>query len=146
MRDFLVLADQFRSTGIVDDDFPLMRDRFDGALTNLLETMPKIICLCGSTRFYDEFQRANFRETMAGNIVLSVGFYPHAEFSKKAHGEDVGITSEEKVSLDELHKRKIDLADEILILNVGGYIGDSTRREIAYASAHGKPNSFFRVG
>jgi hypothetical protein len=99
---------------------------------------PRIVCLCGSTRFYEEFQRANFRETMAGNIVLTVGFYPHAKFSKKAHGEDVGITSEEKVNLDDLHKRKIDLADEILVLNVGGYIGDSTRSEIEYARRTGK--------
>jgi hypothetical protein len=138
VREFLKLAMRFRSTAIVDDDFPRLRDRFDGALSNLLEKMPPTVCLCGSTRFYDEFQRANFRETMAGKIVLSVGFYPHAEFSKKAHGEDVGITPDQKVALDELHKRKIDLADEILVLNVGGYIGDSTRSEIAYAKETGK--------
>jgi len=99
---------------------------------------PIIVCLCGSTRFYEEFQRANFRETMAGKIVLSVGFYPHAEFSKKAHGEGVGITSEQKIALDELHKRKIDLADEVLVLNVDGYIDDSTRSEIEYALKQGK--------
>ena len=138
MREFLYLGTRFRGTQIVDDDFPLMRDRFDAALTSLLETLPRIICLCGSTRFYEEFQRANFRETMAGNIVLSVGFYPHAECSKEAHGEDVGITPAQKTTLDELHKRKIDLADEILVLNVGAYIGDSTRSEIAYAKAQGK--------
>jgi len=99
---------------------------------------PRILCLCGSTRFYEEFHRANFRETMRGHIVLSVGFYPHASSSVAAHGEDVGITPEEKVALDELHKRKIDLADEVLVLNVGGYIGSSTRSEIEYAEAHGK--------
>lgn len=97
---------------------------------------PYIVCLCGSTRFYDEFQRANFRETMAGRIVLSVGFYPHSQ--AKAHGEDVGITPEQKESLDELHKRKIDLADEILVLDVNSYIGSSTRSEIEYAMKHGK--------
>ena len=74
---------------------------------------------------------ANYEETMAGNIVLSVGFYPHS--SQEAHGQEIGITSEQKAALDELHKRKIDLADEILVINVGGYVGESTRSEIAYA-------------
>lgn len=101
-----------------------------------IERVPTIVCLCGSTRFYEEFQRANFRETMAGRIVLSVGFYPHAV--SKAHGEDVGITADEKTRLDDLHKRKIDLADEILVLNVNNYIGDSTRSEIEYAQSTGK--------
>ena len=98
---------------------------------------PKIVCLCGSTRFYEVWQQANFDETCAGNIILSVGFYPHAE--DKAHAAHVGITPEQKVALDELHKRKIDLADEVYVLNVGGYVGDSTRSEIEYARAHGKP-------
>jgi hypothetical protein len=92
---------------------------------------PKIVCLCGSTRFYEEFQRQNYLETMAGNIVLSVGHYPHS--SEQVHGENIGITPEQKIALDELHKRKIDLADEVLILNVGGYIGDSTESERQYA-------------
>lgn len=92
---------------------------------------PTIVCLCGSTRFYDVFQRANFYETMAGKIVLSVGFYPHS--SDRAHGETLGITPEQKQALDQLHMRKIEVADEVLILNVGGYIGESTARELAYA-------------
>jgi len=98
---------------------------------------PRIVCLCGSTRFYDAFQRVNFEETMAGRIVLSVGFYPHTPGA--IHGESFGITEAEKDALDELHKRKIDLADEIYVLNVGGYIGSSTRGEIAYAEALGRP-------
>ncbi len=93
---------------------------------------PTIVCLCGSTRFYRAFQQANFRETMAGRIVLSVGFYAHADV--EAHGETVGITPEQKTALDELHKRKIDLADEILVLDVDGYIGHSTRAEVIYAA------------
>lgn len=106
---------------------------------------PPVVCLCGSTRFYDAFQRANYEETMAGKIVLSVGFYraalaeletgPRHEY----HGENIGCTPEQKIALDELHKRKIDLADEIYVLNVGGYIGESTRSEIEYAEAQGKP-------
>ncbi len=73
---------------------------------------------------------------MEGKIVLSVGFFPHA--TNEMHGGDVGITARQKERLDELHLRKIDLADSILVLNVGGYIGESTRREIDYARAHGK--------
>jgi hypothetical protein len=99
---------------------------------------PRIVCLCGSTRFYDTFQQANYDLTMAGQIVLSVGFYPHAT-TEHGHGEGVGHDSAEKVELDELHKRKIDLADEVYVLNVGGYIGESTRSEIDYAEKLGKP-------
>jgi hypothetical protein len=95
-----------------------------------------IVCLCGSTRFYEAFQDANYRETMAGRIVLSVGFVGHR--AGEIHGEGVGCTPEQKVALDELHKRKIDLADEILVLNVGGYVGESTASEIAYARLLGK--------
>lgn len=76
---------------------------------------PRIVCLCGSTRFYEAFQRANYEETMAGRIVLSVGHYPNAP--DDAHCEKLGCTPEEKAKLDELHKRKIDLADEVLVLN-----------------------------
>lgn len=97
---------------------------------------PRVVVLCGSTRFYDAFQTANYELTMQGVIVLSVGFYPH---NAQVHGEGVGATSEQKVALDELHKRKIDLADEVLVLNVGGYIGDSTRSEIEYAERIGVP-------
>jgi hypothetical protein len=102
----------------------------------LSPNFPTIVCLCGSTRFYQEFQEANYRETMAGNIVLSVGFYPHS--SQIAHGQTLGCDDEQKKKLDELHKRKIDLADEIYVLNVTGYIGSSTRGEIEYAAAQGK--------
>ena len=98
---------------------------------------PKTVCLCGSTRFYDAFQLANYEETMAGNVVLSVGFYPHA--SEQAHGESIGITPEQKEALDWLHKYKIYLSDEVFVLNVGGYIGSSTASEIRFAEILGKP-------
>lgn len=97
---------------------------------------PIIVCLCGSTKFKEAFDEANYNETMAGKIVLSVGFFMHATGNR--HGEHVGCTPKQKIALDELHKRKIDLADEVLILNVGGYIGDSTRSELEYAQQHGK--------
>ncbi len=92
---------------------------------------PTIVCLCGSTRFYEHFQRVNYEETMAGRIVLTVGFYPHSQ--DQAHGETLGITEEQKAQLDELHLRKIDLADEVFVINVDRYVGDSTMSEIAYA-------------
>ena len=101
---------------------------------------PKIICLCGSTRFYQEFMEWNFKFTMQGIIVLSVGFFPHS--TQEAHGDNIGITPQEKSILDELHKRKIDLADEIFVINVGGYIGESTRSEIKYAKKQNKPVKF----
>lgn len=95
---------------------------------------PKVVCLCGSTRFMDAFFAAGWEETLQGRIVLSVGVCAHAEdHGGEALGEPV------KEMLDELHKRKIDMADEVLVLNVGGYIGESTRGEIAYAQAHGIP-------
>ena len=98
---------------------------------------PKIVCLCGSTRFFRQFVEANSRETLKGNIVLSVGCFIHA--ISEAYGAELALTAEQKITLDELHLRKIDMADEVLVLNVGGYIGSSTRDEIAYAKDHGKP-------
>jgi len=95
---------------------------------------PTIVCLCGSTRFMDAFFEAGWQETLAGKIVLSVGVCKHAEHhGAEALGPDV------VKQLDELHLRKIDLADEVLVLNVGGYIGESTANEIAYAKRTGKP-------
>jgi hypothetical protein len=96
----------------------------------------KIICLCGSTRFYEAFQQANYDLTMQGYIVLTVGHYPHSD---GVHGESVGCTPEQKVALDALHIDKVSLADEVFVLNIGGYIGDSTRREIRHAKKHLKP-------
>lgn len=97
------------------------------------EPRPKIVCLCGSTRFMQAFQDANLRETLAGNIILSIGCNTKSD-------EDLiqaGVTIN-KEALDTLHLHKIDLADEVLILNVGGYIGESTLREVNYASRQGK--------
>ena len=98
---------------------------------------PKIVCLCGSTRFKAAFDEVNYQETMAGRVVLSVGFYMHATGNK--HGESVGATDKQKLALDVLHKKKIDLCDEVLVLNVGGYIGDSTRSEVRYAKLMRRP-------
>ena len=96
-----------------------------------LPAIPKIVCLCGSTKFMSAFEKANYEETMMGNIVLTVGALPNS-----VH---IGLSVGEKTKLDELHKRKIDLADEVFVLNVGGYTGESTRSEIAYAVKQSKP-------
>ena len=103
---------------------------------------PEIACLCGSTRYYDQFQQAYYDLTMRGEIVLSVGFYPHAK-AEHGHGEGVGHDSAEKTALDELHKRKIDLADYVLVVSdETGYFGESTKGEIRYAVDRGKPVRF----
>ncbi len=89
----------------------------------------KVITLCGSTRFKEDFERVNRELTLAGNIVISVGCF--------GHSGDV-FTEEQKVMLDDIHKRKIDMADAIYVINKDGYIGSSTRSEIQYALRLGK--------
>lgn len=96
-------------------------------------TKPVIVCLCGSTRFSDAFREANLRETLAGRIVLSIGCDTKSDADLALAGVEIN-----KEALDTLHLFKIDLADEILVLNVGKYIGESTRREIEYARITGK--------
>lgn len=90
-----------------------------------------IVCICGSTRFKQAWIAENARLTGEGNIVLAVGLW--------GHHERVFPDAETKKRLDELHLRKIDLCDWVWVLDIGGYIGESTRNEIAYAEAHGKP-------
>lgn len=103
-----------------------------------MEGKYKVITLCGSTRFKDEFMEAQKRLTLAGNIVISVGLFGHSGDAEVWEGMDEGTLSETKIMLDDMHKRKIDMADEIFVINVGGYIGESTRSEIAYARNTGK--------
>ena len=105
--------------------------------SSLPKSRPAIVCLCGSTRFWREFQRASLRETLAGRIVLSIGV---ASGTDDEHFGNLPRAEYERVKalLDDLHLSKIDLADEVLILNVGGYVGESTRRELEYARSLGK--------
>ena len=91
----------------------------------------KVITLCGSTKFKDEYMKAQKDLTLQGNIVISVGLFGHS-------GDDEVWTEGTKEMLDNMHKRKIDMADEIFVINVGGYIGESTRSEIEYAIKNGK--------
>lgn len=97
----------------------------------------KVITLCGSTRFKNDFLRIQRDLTLSGHIVISVGLYGHAD------GEyEKGINEEIKIMLDDMHKRKIDMSDEVFIINRDGYIGESTKSEIDYAINTGKKVSY----
>lgn len=91
----------------------------------------KVITLCGSTRFKEQFLEAQKKLTLNGNIVISVGLFGHS-------GDNEALNDETKAMLDRQHLAKIDLADEIFVINVDNYIGDSTRNEIEYAKSKGK--------
>ena len=99
----------------------------------------KVITLCGSTRFKDKFMEVQKRLTLEENIVISVGLFGHSGDDEVWENMDEGTLTKTKEMLDDMHKRKIDMADEIFVINVGGYIGSSTRSEIEYAKAAGKP-------
>ena len=99
----------------------------------------KIITLCGSTRFKDAFMEAQKRLTLEGNIVISVGLFGHSGDNELWENMNEGTLTRTKEMLDDMHKRKIDMADETYVINVGGYIGSSTKSEIEYAKATGKP-------
>lgn len=91
----------------------------------------KVITLCGSTKFKEQYLEAQKRLTLEGNIVISVGLFGHS-------GDNEVWAEGTKAMLDDMHLRKIDMADEVFVINVGGYIGSSTRNEIKYAMEHGK--------
>ena len=86
----------------------------------------KIITLCGSTKFKDDFIREQKRLTLEGNIILTVGLFGHS-------GDNEVWNEGVKEMMDDMHKRRIDLSDEIFVINKGGYIGSSTKSEIEYA-------------
>lgn len=96
---------------------------------------PEIVCLCGSTRFKDEINAVNAKLTLQGKLVISLGVFGHVDMPD--HDWSTGGT-DAKIALDGLHKRKIDLADVVYVVDVDGYVGESTRSEIAYARARGK--------
>ena len=101
---------------------------------------PTVTTLCGSTRFPDAFALANMHLSLMGRVVIGLGMQGHADEPRGARflTNDGDDNTPEKRGLDELHFRKIDLSDGIYVVNVGGYVGSSTRREIAYAVDHGK--------
>ena len=127
------------SSGSVSGEFWICR-----GIPILIENFRKIkagypvVTLCGSTRFKDEFMEAQKRLTLEGNIVISVGLFGHSGDQEVWENMDEGTLTKTKEMLDDMHKRKIDMADAIFVINVGGYIGESTRSEIEYAKMHGK--------
>ena len=106
---------------------------FQAYICNTCQQKYKVITLCGSTKFKDEFLKAQKELTLQGNIVISVGLFGHADGDYQTV-----LTDDIKIMLDDMHKRKIDIADEIYIINKNGYIGSSTRSEIEYAENNGK--------
>ena len=98
----------------------------------------KVITLCGSTRFKEAFMEIQKILTLEGNIVISVGLFGHSGDNEVWENMDEGALTKTKEMLDDMHKRKIDISDEIFVINVGGYIGESTRSEIEYAKKAGK--------
>ncbi|MGW8822080.1 hypothetical protein ACWGNU_08150 [Paenibacillus lautus] len=95
----------------------------------------QVITLCGSTKFKAQFREAEASLTLSGHIVLSVGFFEQSD--------GIEITEEQERRLKELHFRKIDMSDEIFVIDVNGYIGESTRAEIEYANGNGKQVRYY---
>ena len=98
----------------------------------------KVVTLCGSTKFKEQFMKTQKDLTLQGNIVLSVGLFGHSGDNEVWENMDEGTLTKTKEMLDDMHKRKIDMSDEIFVINVGGYIGESTKSEIEYAKKIGK--------
>ena len=101
-------------------------------------TERKIVCLCGSTRDFENYVEANLQETLRGHIVLSVGVFGHR--AQQVHGRDIDL-NQHKEALDGLHLDKIRMADEVLIV---GRVGESTRRELELADELGIPVRYFK--
>ncbi|MCD8508631.1 MAG: hypothetical protein LRY73_01100 [Bacillus sp. (in: Bacteria)] len=95
----------------------------------------KVITLCGSTKFKNEFEEVNKFFTLKGHAVISVGFFEQSE--------GIEITEEQEKLFEAIHRKKIDLSDEIVVIDVNGYIGSSTRKEIEYATGKGKGISYY---
>lgn len=102
----------------------------------------KVITLCGSTKFKDDFLKEQKRLSLEGNIVISVGLFGHSGDSEVWEGMDENTLTKTKLMLDDMHKRKIDMADEIFVINKNGYIGESTKSEIEYAIKTNKKVNF----
>jgi histidinol phosphatase-like enzyme len=110
----------------------------------MVSRKPKVICLCGSTRFADHHAVMRWELEKEGAIVLMINYLPawYADSQGWNGNDHFGEKAGLKEHLYELHLRKIDMADEVMVINVGGYIGESTRKEIEYAEATGKAVSY----
>ena len=103
----------------------------------------KVITLCGSTRFRNEFEQVQKELTLNGYVVISVGLFGHSGDDEVWEGKTEGEITETKKMLDDMHRQKIDMADEIFVIDVGGYIGSSTNSEIRYAQSSGKKIRYY---
>lgn len=110
-----------------------------------MEKNYKVITLCGSTKFKNEFLKVQKDLTLQGNIVISVGLFGHSGDNEVWENMDEGTLTKTKEMLDDMHKRKIDMADEIFVINVNGYIGESTKSEIEYAILTGKKVNYLEA-
>ena len=91
-----------------------------------------VVTLCGPMRFREEFLRLDAELTLTGHVVLTpTALDPATE-----------LDVEERARLGRIHLQKIAMADEVLVVNVGGYVGESTRREIEHARSRGVAVSF----
>jgi len=102
---------------------------------SLDEKFPEIVTLCGSTKFKEQFLEIQKKLSLEGKIVISVGLFGHADNESEAW--------KNKETLDRVYLKKMDLADSIYVIDVGGYVGESTRREIEYAQSHNKKIKFY---
>lgn len=94
------------------------------------DTRPTIICLCGSMKFQTEFERVAKEQTLKGRIVFTLAFFIGSD------GEN--LEKEQRTLLQHLHRHKIKLSDEILVINPNGYIGEATQKDIEFAENLGK--------
>lgn len=97
----------------------------------------KVITLCGSTKFKETFENVQKDLTLQGNVIFSLDF-----FSKS---DNISITPDLEKLLFEIHLQKIDMSDEIFVINVDGYIGESTKKEIEYAKQKGKTVTYLET-
>lgn len=140
-QDKALIADLTRDMNEYHDKAEKAEAELDAARPWLNPSRPKVICFCGSVRFSAEMMIWGWELAKRDTIVLTWSVLPDGYFKgtddqNSIHGAEVEGVREQ---LDELHKRKIDLADAVYIVNVGGYVGDSTKSEVAYAHDHGKP-------
>ncbi len=95
----------------------------------------KIITLCGSTKFKKEFREVEAILALKGNVVLSLNFFEQSD--------NISLTKEQFSVLEKVHQRKLDMCDEVYIIDVNNYIGESTKNEIKYATEQNKPIRYY---
>lgn len=130
--------DHSTALALVERSIPSLTKRFMGAVPQPRDRpRPKVVCFCGSTRFTAEMLVIKWEYEKRGIIVMTWNNLPAGYQADE--GNNVAEAEGVKEQIDELHKRKIDLSDEVFVININGYIGESTRSEIEYAERVGRP-------